>query len=68
MNTLKENKDISKTEARVIQYSKIVMGFIFLIAGCYFMYRSISFYNHFEQVYSQSVQCGQLQPSISPYH
>jgi len=59
MNTLKENKDITKFEARVIQYSKIVMGLIFLVAGMYFMYRSISFYNHFELVYSQSVQCGQ---------
>lgn len=57
MNTIKENKDISKTEARFIQYTKIVMGFVFLIVGTYFMYRSISFYNHFEQVYNQSVQC-----------
>ena len=57
MNTIKENKDITKFEARVIQYSKIAMGFIFLIAGMYFMYKSISFYNHFEQVYNQSVQC-----------
>jgi len=59
MNTIKENKDISKTEARFIQYSKIVMGLIFLIAGYYFIYKSISFYNHFEQVYSQYVQCDQ---------
>ena len=29
MNTIKENKDITKTEARFIQYSKLVMGFIF---------------------------------------
>lgn len=59
MNTVKENKDITKFEARVIQYSKIAMGIIFLIFGMYFIYKSISFYNHFEQVYSQSFQCDQ---------
>lgn len=30
MNTIKENKEISKYEARFIQYSKILMMFIFL--------------------------------------
>ena len=64
MNTIKENKDITKTEARVIQYSKIVMMLLFSIAGFYFFYKSISFYNHFEQVYNQCVQSGQSQPNI----
>lgn len=31
MNTIKENKDITKTEARVIQYGKIIMGLYGLI-------------------------------------
>ena len=31
MNTVKENKDISKTEARIIQYGKIIFGIYGLI-------------------------------------
>lgn len=29
MNTIKENKEITKTEARVIQYSKIIIAIVF---------------------------------------
>lgn len=47
-----------------IQYIKIFLMILFSIAGFYFFYKSISFYNHFEQVYNQCVQNGQSQPNI----
>jgi hypothetical protein len=31
MNTIKENKEISKTEARIIQYGKWAMGLYALV-------------------------------------
>lgn len=39
MNTVKENKDITKKEARFIQYSKLVFGLYGLIVLTIIMFK-----------------------------
>jgi len=46
------------THEVIIQYIKIILGVITLLLLSFYMYKSISFYNHFEQVYNQCVQSG----------
>jgi hypothetical protein len=53
MNTVKENKDISKLEARIIQYSKIFMMAFFLLMVAAFL--SFLFYKIGDK--SIAIQC-----------